>query len=220
MIKAIIFDMDGTLYQFRGGGTSFFETGVFEEVKRSGIRFLIEKLRVSKRDAEAIWLRIKKEFDNDISIGVETEFGINRYEYFDTVWNIDASKYVEENAALRPVLNNLAAKKVLLTNAPRVWAKAVLKQINVLDIFDNLFFGEGDIRKPGQGAYLQIAKSLGVEPSEMLMVGNDEDEDLRTASKLGIKTILIGKDSEVADLCIASIMELPTAISELSEGEQ
>ncbi len=220
MIKVIIFDLDGTLYKFKGGCTDFYKTGIFEEVRQRGIQFLAKRLGVPEEEAAQIWKRIKEDYNNDISIGIEQEFGISRYVYFDTVWDIDAANYVEKNDELRLTLESIPAKKVLLTNAPKVWAKAVLKQLGLADTFNDLFFGEGNIRKPAREAYMQITKALYVKPSEMLMVGNDEDEDLRVAKELEIKTVLIGEKSEFADACIPCIKELPSIISKLAAGEQ
>ena len=48
-LELVIFDMDGTLYKFKGSGkdNAIYQTDFYREVKDRGIKFLIEKFKAS-----------------------------------------------------------------------------------------------------------------------------------------------------------------------------
>ena len=51
--------------------------------------------------------RILVDYNKELSIGFEKEFGINRYEYFNNAWNLDTNKYMVRDEKLIKILNQL-----------------------------------------------------------------------------------------------------------------
>ncbi len=194
--ELIIFDMDGTLYTFDSSGKddAIFNTGFYREIEQRGIEFIMRRLSIPTEKAREIRETIFRDYNGDMSIGLETEYGIGRSDYFGFVWNVDPSRYITVDEELRELMRSIQCKKALLTTAPQVWANKVLQRLSIDDQFDGLWFGDGDIRKPDRRAYSQVTDSLNVKPERTLIV-EDEPKYLKPAKELGMTTLLIGSET-------------------------
>ena len=193
--ELIIFDMDGTLYKLSSKGDgAMFKTKFYTEVEKKGIDFISTRLGLSKTQAARIRQDIFKEYNGDVSIGLEEDFRLDRTEYFNEVWDINPAPYISKNKELPSLIERIVGKKAVLTAAPRVWAKNVLNYLEIGDLFNGMWFGEGDIRKPDPEAYLQITNAFNVNPRNTVMI-EDEPTYLKPAKELGMTTILIGTNS-------------------------
>ena len=76
--------------------------------------------------------------------------------------------------------------------------------------------------KPHPAIFESAAEQLGVEPSEMLHIGDREDKDVRGAKALGMKAILFvgvrdrGRDGTAADAVCERAADLPEIIERLA----
>ncbi|MBN2585498.1 HAD family hydrolase [Patescibacteria group bacterium] len=216
----IIFDLDGTLYELRGG--SYKRSLLRKRVVDNARKYVAAKLKCGESKARKVLANIQKLYGENVSIGLEKEFKINRYDYFDTVWNIPAKGIVKKEGGLGKTLSSLKTRYdlVLLSDAPRVWIDSVLAELRIKDIFcDNVFSGEGNNRKGLGTAFRNVTKALDIEPSSCIVVGDQEDTDIIPAVKLGMRAIFVHRTrrSKVADITIKSIMQLPAAIRELPD---
>lgn len=184
--------MDGTLYKFKGSGNNnaLFKTAFYEEVTQNVVQFLASQLSCSVESAQKIREDIFVKYNGDISIGLEKDFGIERNVFFENTWNIDASKYFSADLVLQNMLLGVDAKKAVLTNAPKVWAKNALARLGIIDQFEKIYSGEGEIRKPQKEAYLQVCDAFEVKPNEVMMV-EDELQYLKPAKELGMTTVFV-----------------------------
>ncbi len=207
--ELIIFDMDGTLYTFgeESGEQGLFASDFYKEVERRGESFLQKKLSLPKGEASRVRQDIFKQYNGDMSLGLEQEYGIDRYAYFGEVWAIDPCPYVKEDERLKAMLERIPQRKAVLSNAPRAWLSGVLRQLGIQDFFEYIWTGESDIRKPCNEAYLQVTRTLNIPPEQCLMV-EDSLEYLLPAAKLGMGTVLIGKQSVEMDTCLDNIYQL------------
>ncbi|MDP3728642.1 MAG: HAD family hydrolase [bacterium] len=215
-IKLLIFDLDGTLYKLNE--RNFRSSAIYNDMRDNSINFLCKKLNVSKDNATEIYESILVDYNCELSIGFEKEFGIDRHEYFKQAWDIDASKHIARNDKLVKILNILKQqfKLVVLTDAPRIWAERVLATLNVSDVFeDNILTGEGDLRKSFGNTFLEIVKRYSLSTSECIVIGDHKKNDIDFAKAVGMKTIYIGdtpyekSDYSVKDICeIADIFEI------------
>lgn len=208
--QTIILDMDGTLYQFRGG--SFRSSGLYEVVRKNVIIHISNKLNKPDVESREILNSIVEKYGDSISTGLEKDFGLDRYDYFNFVWNIDALNFVAFDPKLKKLLINLkkSYNLVLLSDAPRIWIDKVLDCFGITDIFEKqIFSGGGDIRKEFGNGFDRRIEIIGIKPTECISVGDQEHTDILPAKKLGMTTIFVGKNkSETADYSIKNIFQL------------
>ncbi len=209
--KTIFFDLDGTLYKMKGG--SYNESPLKRYVLKNAASFISFRLKKKKTEGKRILESILKKYEEEISIGVEKELGLDRHDYFNTVWDIPARSIVSRERNLR--VNLLKLKKryrlVIISDAPLVWTRNVLVELGIYDIFKtNIFSGESNIRKGFKTAFPSIMKTLKVKAEECISVGDQEHSDIIPAKKLGLKTVFISQTqkSVSADYNIKSIKEL------------
>lgn len=209
----IIFDLDGTLYHLRGG--SYHRSPLKRNVLKNVQKYIATKLSKNTLEAKQILKNIQAEYNEQISIGLEEKYGIDRYDYFNTVWNIPASGIVKGEPNLKKTLLALHKnfKLVIVSDAPQVWITNVLKELEIDDIFRNsVFSGEGNYRKGFGNAFSNIIQTLKISAQDCIVVGDQEDIDIIPAKKFGMKTVFIhnSQRSQAADINIRLISELLT----------
>lgn len=209
--KLIILDLDGTLYNFKEG--SFKKSGLNKTILRNAENYIMNKLYKTKKEASLIIKKILKKYGENISIGLEKEFGINRFDYFNTVWNIDAKKFIKFDPSVRETILKLSVRYdyLLISDAPMIWIKNVLKELGIAAIFNNkIISGEGDQRKIFGNIFQMILKNYKIKPENCVVIGDQEETDIIPAKKLGIRTIFVSqkKISRYADNNIRKFEEV------------
>lgn len=209
MKQLIILDLDGTLYNFDNSDSiNFTSSRFYSELKKRVYTFLSRKLRISEDTSREIYESVRTEFNGEVSLGFESKFGIDRFEFFRETWNLDPSQFIQKTNRL-PLIRSLNGTTAFLTSAPRVWASEVLKYLNLESYQDKLFTGEPNLRKPNPLVFRQICNSFGFSPLEAISVGDQLVTDIIPAKSIGMKTILVRGNSAEADYCINSVDELP-----------
>ena len=74
-INAVIFDMDGTLYQFPNG-TTFSSSPLGEAVKENVTSFIAEEFKLQDDEARLKYRELQMQYDGEMSLGLEQEFSI------------------------------------------------------------------------------------------------------------------------------------------------
>ena len=206
MYKAILFDLDGTLLPI--DNESFFKI-YFTELTRVLVSAGIEQELAVKSvwaGTKAMIMNDGKRYNKDVfwETFVATA-GCKSAESFinatDPFYNGDFHKIraaLGENPyALRAV--ELAARngrRVVLATNPVFPPMAQLARLSWIGLsgknFDLITDYESDrFCKPNPKYYLSICERIGVEPSECLMVGNDESDDMMGASAAGLDCFLV-----------------------------
>lgn len=204
-MKAILFDLDGTLLPL---DEKLFVDIYFTELSKVFSEYNIE----SNKLVEAIWTATHEIIKNDGKRTNEEAF----WEKFKSIINIDLSNVKEvlekfyanefftklkkcstENN-LAKVAVNLAKKngrKVVLATNPvfPIDALVRLKWTGLdIDDFDYVtHYSNSSFSKPNPKYYLDLCKKLNVEPKDCLMIGNDERQDIFAASSAGMNCYLV-----------------------------
>lgn len=133
-----------------------------------------------------------------------------------------------EAVPLKPVLSALRARGLrlgLATNDAETPARAHLANVGVEQLFDFIAgFDSGHGGKPAPGQLIAFARHLGLDPARVVMVG-DSLHDLDAGRAAGMRTVAvltgIAKAAELAphaDVVLENIGELGTWIDSLRIG--
>lgn len=125
----------------------------------------------------------------------------------------DLPRMVVHDRALRHKLRQLPGRKIVFSNAPQRYVKAVLEFIGIRELIDSIWTIER-LRfepKPYIGAFRRLLRRERLDPRRCILV-EDTAANLRTAKKLGMKTVLVSTATRVptyVDVRIKSALDLP-----------
>jgi len=215
-IKAISFDLDGTLVDYR-----FVDSVWFEGIPRL---YSVEK-RVSFDDARKI---VKKEYD---TVGKE------RLEWYDLHYWIgkfglnvapqELLRYFERRIKTYPevpkVLEELKQRGfrlIIVTNARREFVEPELRKAEIENYFDHVFSSTSDfgVVKKTVNLYQRVCSVLEISPQEMVHVGDDRNFDFDVPRRLGILAFHLDRTGkQKGELVIHSLEELNKKLQRLGE---
>jgi len=228
MIDGLLFDKDGTLFDFRvswGRWAQGFLTGIATDkahARRLGraIGFDLDSGAFAP-DSPVIAATAA-----DIAAALAPELsGVPGDDLTDRIDASAGQAPMSEAVPLRPLLSALRAAGLRLgvaTNDSEVPARQHLANHGITDCFDFISgYDSGHGAKPGPGMCLAFARQLGLEPSRVVMVG-DSRHDLDAGRAAGMRTIAvltgIAKREELAphaDVVLADIGAIPGWLSSL-----
>ncbi len=190
-VKLIIFDLDGTLVDSK-------------EAIAEGINFMLTTLGLQKKSVSQIASYIGKGIDYLIkgSLGPGKE---DLFEQGKAIFE-NYRKQFPDSSPLYPGVKEILEhfknkKKAILTNRKREFALISLKELGILDYFDDIA-GEDDAvyKKPSSCPLDRIISGFQVDKKEAIMVG-DMDIDILTGKSAGIAscavTYGIGKKEDI-----------------------
>ena len=208
--KAVLFDLDGTLLPMDQG---VFTKKYFGELCRI---LAPTGLITPEKTVEAIWYGTKCMVKNDGSkpnvevfwenfsdftsiVGDNLEMIRNMCDGFYTKEFHRAKDACGENPLAKKAveLANCAGKrKVVLASNPVFPRVGHLSRISWVGLSESDFelvtaYENQRFCKPNPEYYLEICRTIGVSPSECLMVGNDEREDAKASSEAGMDCFLV-----------------------------
>lgn len=208
---AWIFDLDNTLHDAR--------PHIFPHINRAMTDYLRRHLGLDETGAGALrreyWLRYGATL-----LGLIRHHDTNPGHF---LWHThqfpDLRRMVVSEPRLREALRGLRGPKYLFTNAPVHYAAAVLELLGVARQFDAVHSIERVRYRPKPDAYgfLRLCRTHHLNPRRCIMV-EDTLENLRTAKRLGMKTVWVspsGRAPGYVDLRIASVGELSRRASSL-----
>ncbi len=219
-ISTLILDVDGTLYRFPSG--SFSTSELRKAVLKNAQKYISEKLEVSEKQAQKLLDDIAQTDGENISTALEKRHGVDRYDYFNTVWDLPAEQFVKVDPAVAQTLRALSKSYqiILLSDAPMVWMKKIVSLLGASDLISehNMYSGESDTRKIFGNAFTSIIKKNNLAAQECVAVGDQETTDISPARQIGMKTVRVSLEPNgtLADATIASITQLPDVLPRLS----
>jgi putative hydrolase of the HAD superfamily len=211
-IKAVIFDLDGTLYTSEGY-TRHLMKGIVET--------LAELFSMSKQDAFKLLQDLRARYGS-ITLGVKS-LGMEKSEFYRRlVEKLAPEKFIAVRPELLDLLEELRMmgfKLACHTNASKALTEKVLGALGVPpDIFDVLVTCDDAEPKPMPEGYLKIVKALGLRPNEILYVGDRWGVELEPAKRLGMRTALVAeKPQGEPGLVIRDVLELREKLKFLAD---
>jgi len=199
-----IFDLDDTLHDA--------SRHIFPQINSSMTAYLQEHLQLEEAAANVLRQHYWRRYGATLS-GLMRHHGTDP-EHF--LWHThqfpELDSMVLREPRLRHVLRSLPGKKVVFSNAPHHYAKAVLKLLRLTDLFDELVAVEqtGYRPKPDYFGFRQVMRRHKVRATQCVMV-EDSLENLRAAKRLGMRTVWVTaetKNSPCVDVKIRDVMQL------------
>lgn len=207
-----VFDLDNTLHNA--------SAHVFPHINRGMTAYLQQHLELDEQAASELRVRYWQRYGATLS-GMMKHHGTDpRHFLWHTHQFPELPRMVLREPRLRHVLKKLSGRKLLYSNAPQQYARAVLRLLRVDDLFDGVFAIEhGRYRpKPEMEGFMRFLRRHRLHPARCVMV-EDSAGNLRTAKRLGMKTVLVGEAARkpaYVDVKIRNVLELPRVISRLT----
>jgi len=179
------FDLDNTLHD-----TSF---KIFKEINIGMTAAVMESLNVDEQTAHGLRTKYWRRYGATM-IGMVKHHGVSAQSFLHRSHSFDVKPLIRAETGLAAKLNRLPGRKVLVTNAPLHYARAVLKHLRILRCFDSLWGVEemlvhGHYRpKPSVSIMRYILAHEGVSPRRAILV-EDTLENLRGARAAGMRTV-------------------------------
>lgn len=206
-IKGIIFDLYGTLIDietdesmdeiYRAISHYLTYHGVYlhrAEVRERYYQIMKQQREASGEeyaeiDVEAIW--------NEFLLQEGIRFGPTRGQLAKVlaqVYRAISRKRLQLYPGVKEVLNTLHAgyRLAVVTDAQSCYALPEIRAVGLDGYFDPVIISSrSGFRKPDSRLFRKALDNMGVEPSEVICVGNDMFRDTYGATMLGIKTIFM-----------------------------
>ncbi len=204
MIKAVLFDLDGTLLPM---DQDFFTECYFKGLIKKAAPHGYEP----KKLIESVWKGTKEIFKNDgqennekvfwrVFADIYGEDALKDKAIFDEYYREDFQK-IKDDCGFNPIaaetvrqLKSSGFRLALATSPifPAIatetrlgWTGLSPQEFELITTYENIGFC-----KPNPEYYREICRRLDVSPEDCLMVGNDVDDDM-VASALGMKVFLL-----------------------------
>lgn len=209
-IEVVLFDLDETLYPRSAGLMQAIgrRIGLYMEERLGMPPELVSRLRPEYFQKYGTSLR-----------GLQIHHHIDADDYLDFVHDVVLSDYIGPDPALQAMLSEIAARKVVFTNAHEHHARSVLRVLGIEGYFETII----DVRtfqfvgKPDPQAY-QLAVDLLAVPAAKCLLVEDNVRNLRPGKALGMVTVLVGDhepEDGVVDYHLDSVLGVRDVLSQL-----
>ena len=189
MSKIWIFDLDDTLHDA--------SSKIFPRINQSMTAYVSQKLNISHDAAHELRNQYWKVYGATLK-GLMENHDVDPKEFLLKTHDAhELSKFVKQSHALKNTLKKLKGKKIVFTNAPLHYAIAIIKSLKIERHFSAVYSIETTKYnpKPYLYAFRKILRHLGEKPHQCTMV-EDDLANLKTAHKIGMKTVLVSRQNK------------------------
>jgi len=187
--KIWIFDLDDTLHDA--------SSKIFPSINQSMTAYVSQKLNISHDAAHELRDQYWKVYGATLK-GLMENHDVDPKEFLLKTHDAhELSKFVKQSHALKNTLKKLKGKKIVFTNAPLHYAIAIIKSLKIDRHFSAVYSIETTKYnpKPSLYAFRKILRHLGEKPHQCTMV-EDDLANLKTAHKIGMKTVLVSRQNK------------------------
>jgi putative hydrolase of the HAD superfamily len=206
-----IFDLDNTLHDA--------SPHIFPHINRSMTAYLQEHLQLTEEDAGKLRAHYWRSYGATL-LGMIRHHGTDPEHFLrETHAFPDLSNMVVYERGVAAMLRRLPGRKLVLSNAPRHYAAAVLQLMGIEGHFDGVHSIEstGYQPKPSLAAFRSLLRTHRLIASRCVMV-EDSRANLRPAKRLGMKTVWVTREPRApayVDVKTASVLALPRLLGRL-----
>ncbi len=211
-MDVLIFDLDNTLYPA--------EKQLFNLIDVRINRYMIEIAGIPAPEVDALRRKYWSLYGVTLQ-GLIRHHEVDPEDYLLYVHDIDVCSRLAPDLALRETLAKLPQRKAVFTNGSICHADRVLSALGIQDMFEKVY----DIRiaayqpKPYPEPYHAVLAELGSIPERCIMI-EDSRDNLQTAKKLGMGTILVGDGHtpDFVDVHLANVRQIHTGLNLLEKA--
>jgi len=206
-----IFDLDNTLHDAR--------PHIFPHINRSMTQYVAGLLDLGEEDANALRDFYWKRYGATLT-GLIRHHRVDPGHFLRETHRLpELDRMVVGRRELRSVLRRLPGRKIVFSNAPGHYAGAVLQALGVRDLFDDVFAIEHTRFRPKPQAhgFVRLMHAHRLVASRCVMV-EDSLENLRTAKRLGMKTVWLSESNCApawVDVNVRQLFRLPRLLHRL-----
>jgi putative hydrolase of the HAD superfamily len=206
-----LFDLDNTLHNA--------SAHIFPHINRSMTAYLAEHLGVPEEEANALRLAYWQRYGATLT-GLMRHHGTDRHHFLAATHRFDRlHEMMVFDRALSAMLSRLPGRKIVFSNGPAHYVEAIVSAMGIRRHFDDVIAVEHMHfePKPGVRAFRHLLREHRLRPERCILV-EDSPANLRTAKRLGMKTVLVSrglKQPAYADMKIGSVLELRRAFGKL-----
>tara|TARA_Y100000590_G_scaffold108823_1_gene123832 strand:- start:3269 stop:3937 length:669 start_codon:yes stop_codon:yes gene_type:complete len=176
------FDLDNTLYSAN--------TGIFDQIHKKMGEFISSNLEISLEKAK--FLQKKYFVENGTTLhGLMINHKINPKKFLNYVHDIDFS-IVKPDKELNDLIKRIKGKKIIFTNADISYVKKILSNIDLDNVFDDIFDIErmNYLPKPNLETYKNLVSTYKFDTTKAILF-DDIPQNLLPAADLGLKTVQV-----------------------------
>ena len=183
----LLIDLDNTVYPE--------SSKIFSQIDKKMKEFISKNLSVNIEEAFKIQKKYFKENGTTLH-GLMLHHNIKPSPFLKYVHNINLAS-IKRNIELKNFLKNYSGKKIIFTNGTKEHAVNVLSKVSILENIDSIFdiVNADYVPKPNSMSYKKVITKYNLSPRNTVMF-DDIPGNLKTANKIGIKTVLIKKELE------------------------
>ena len=207
-----IFDLDNTLHNAT--------PHIFPHINRAMTDYVQRELGLEPDAASALRQQYWARYGATL-IGLMRNHGTDpRHFLWHTHQLPGLERMLVREPQLRASLRRLPGRKFVFSNAPVHYSRAVLKALGISDLFDAVFSIERTRFRPKPDAhgFLRLARANHLRLARCIMV-EDTLENLRTAKKLGMRTVWVSGEKRApscVDLKISNLSDLRRMLPRLA----
>lgn len=207
MPKTWIFDLDNTLHDA--------EPYIFPEMNRLMTAYMVRHTGLSEAEADVLRVHYWQRYGTTLS-GLQRHFGVSAEHFLHHTHQFPRLRHeLRPMRALHAILRQLPGRKILFTNAPQAYARAVLRGLRIRPYFSAVLAIQqtGFRPKPQLAGYRRLLRTHRLNPHHCVMV-EDTRANLRPAKRLGMRTVWLNgrpRHDWSTDLALRQLSELPRA---------
>ncbi|MCE1226446.1 MAG: HAD family hydrolase [Geobacteraceae bacterium] len=190
LIKAVVFDLDGTLYV-----SDPFEHAVWESVSRYAGELLGIPSDEAGQRIKELRQRLTEErgTQQTLAVAIEMLGGTVPEMHRRFAEELEPQQYIQPDPRVKPLLDQLGKRYTswLLTNNNQTLTNKILACLDLEQSFDHIITINDTWRpKPDQSVLDQVLSDLDLPPEAVLFVGDRYDIDLRLPEQQGCPVLL------------------------------
>jgi putative hydrolase of the HAD superfamily len=205
-----IFDLDNTLHDAN--------VHIFPHLNHSMTAYLQRYLGLDRADANALRMQYWRRYGATL-LGLMRHHGVDPSHFlWETHQFPELARMVLRHPLLRSVLTRLPGPKLVFSNSPVHYSRAVLEVLRVSDLFDDVFSIEHTAPAQADPAgFLRLLRKHRLHPHRCVMV-EDNLANLMAAKRLGMKTVWVepgGRSRAHVDVTVSDLARLPRMLRHL-----